>query len=507
MSNRREDSLKKKYVYKLSTNLAGLGIGIFTQAIIPRGLGPKLYGDYNFLINFFTQIVNFFDMGSSQGFYTKLSQRPNEPKLVSFYLYFAGFVTVAFVALVVLAQSLGLGGLLWPDQLMRYVFSAVFLAILIWAVGLLTRIADAYGLTIASEVAKMTQRLFGLAVLALLFVWNVLSLAMFFVYNYCVLFLLAGAICAILRSRGYGIFQNWKMDFSEVKKYTAEFYVYSSPFFLYSLIGMGSGIFDRWLLQVCGGSVEQGFFGLSYQIGAICFMFTSAMTPLITRELSIAYNNKDVKLMAQLFRKHVPLLYSITAMLACFVAINADKVTIVMGGGQFKGAILAVAIMAFCPIHQVYGQLSGSVFYASERTMLYCNIGIAYLLLSMPVTYFLIAPKTLLGLDAGAVGLACKTVLMQFFAVNAQLYCNSRLLGLSFWKYFAHQFVSIIAFLMIAAFARLTTDYMLNVRSCIMTNFIACGILYLIMALILIYFAPIVIGAKRSDLHFYRVSI
>ena len=86
-----EDSLKKRYLFKLSTNLIGLVTGVGTYAIIPRGLGPILYGNFSFLTNFFQQIVNFFDMGTSMCFYTKLSQRQKEFGLVSFYLYFSGF--------------------------------------------------------------------------------------------------------------------------------------------------------------------------------------------------------------------------------------------------------------------------------------------------------------------------------------------------------------------------------------------------------------------------------
>ena len=64
----RSDSLKKRYLAKLSANLVGLAISVVTQAIIPQGLGPRAYGDFHFLSNFITQIVGFLDMGISIGF-------------------------------------------------------------------------------------------------------------------------------------------------------------------------------------------------------------------------------------------------------------------------------------------------------------------------------------------------------------------------------------------------------------------------------------------------------
>jgi len=43
------DFLKKCYIYKLMTDVVSVGIGFLSQAIIPRSLGPKLYGDYGLL--------------------------------------------------------------------------------------------------------------------------------------------------------------------------------------------------------------------------------------------------------------------------------------------------------------------------------------------------------------------------------------------------------------------------------------------------------------------------
>lgn len=495
-----KDSLKKRYFYKLSTNLAGLGIGALIQAVVPRGLGPKAYGDYNFLTNFFTQIINFFDTGSSMGFYTKASQRPREFKLVSFYFYFSAIVALIVVSFVALVQSMALSGILWPNQYLVYVYMALFLGILIWISNIMTRIADAYGLTVPAEKAKIFQKLFGLVALVILFLGDRLSLVNFFLYNYCILVLFIAVFWLIFKKHGYDMFQNWKITFSEVKRYMAEFYKYSHPFFLFGLIAMIAGVFQRWLLQICAGSVEQGFFGLSYQIGAICFMFTSAMTPLIIREFSIAYDSRDMDVMAGLFRKHVPFLYSVTAFLACFAAINADRIALMMGGGQFRGATLSIGVMAFYPIHQVYGQLSGSVFYAADRTRLYCNIGIIFLLLSLPVTYALIAPRKCFGLEAGALGLACQVVLMQFLTVNVQLYFNAKLLRFSFWKYLFHQLTCVAVFATLAFLSRLIIDCMLNIPGGFIIDFVSCGVLYSTMSLIFIYCAPVLIGADRRAL-------
>jgi len=273
---------------------------------------------------------------------------------------------------------------------------------------------------------------------------------------------------------------------------------------VYAFVVLIAGILDRWMLQKFSGSVEQGFYGLSYQIGIICFLFTSAMTPLITREFSIAFGEKNIREMARLFRRYIPMLYTIAAFFACFIAVEADKVTFIMGGAKFQQATLAVAIMAFYPIHQTYGQLSASVFYATGQTRLIRNINSIFVILGLPVAYFLIAPRNMLGLNAGATGLAIKMITLQFIVVNVQLWYNARLLGLRFWRYFAHQIGSVGILLFIAFFARLIIGFVLSFSGNVFISFASSGILYSILVAGVIILFPPIFGVNRNDIKSLR---
>jgi O-antigen/teichoic acid export membrane protein len=496
-----EDSLKKRYLFKLSTNLVGLVIGMVTQAIIPRGLGPKAYGDFHFLTDFFNQIVGFFDMGTSIGFYTKLSQRSKEFGLVSFYLYFTGIVSVAIMVLVVIIHMSQLFPKVWPNQEMQYIYMAAGFGILAWVVQILNKIVDAYGLTVSGELARITQKVLGVVIITLLFIFHQLNLTHLFYYHYLILVFLCGAFVWVMEYNKYSMKRDWTMTLVKIKGYFKEFYLYCHPLFVYALVGLIACIFDRWLLQHCAGSVQQGFFGLSYQIGAICFLFTSAMSPLILREFSIAFGKKDLLQMASLFRRYVPMLYSIAAYFGCFIAMQADKVIYMFGGNRYKEAVMAVTIMAFYPIHQTYGQLSGSVFYATGQTKLYRNIGVTFMLIGLPVTYFLIASREHWGLNTGAMGLAIKMVLLQLISVNVQFYFNSKLLKLSFWRYFGHQLLCVGCLISIAATVTFSVNHLNMLRDKIILNFLVAGFLYTLVVICFVYCFPVVFGLKRQDIY------
>jgi hypothetical protein len=210
--------------------------------------------------------------------------------------------------------------------------------------------------------------------------------------------------------------------------------------------------------------------------------------------------------MAYLFRRYIPPLYGVAAYFSCFLAMQAKNVAYIIGGAKFIDASLAIAIMAFYPIHQTYGQLSSSVFFATAQTRLYRNISITFTIIGLPITYFLIAPVNLMGLDAGSTGLAIKMVLIQFIGVNVELYFNSMFLKLSFWKYFTHQIVCVGCLLSTAFLSLKLVDY-LHIFSNMLFNFLLNGVIYTILVVGLIYFVPVLLGLTRGDIRTFSRSV
>jgi hypothetical protein len=140
------------------------------------------------------------------------------------------------------------------------------------------------------------------------------------------------------------------------------------------------------------------------------------------------------------------------------------------------------------------------VFFATEQTAMYRNIGITFLLIGLPVTFFMVAPEKYYGLNAGSSGLAIKMVVLQIIAVNVQLFYNSRLLGFAFWKYFLHQIICIGYLLLIAFISMFVVDSMSHFNNNIILKFLFSGIIYTSTVFITGYNLPLVFGLKKEDL-------
>ena len=363
---------------------------------------------------------------------------------------------------------------------------------------------DALGLTISSEIIRTLIALLGLCLLVMLFLTEELNIFTLFSQQYLLLTATAlGFILVTAKSLAKDLPPatfSLKLSSTERKNYRLEFFTYSHPLLIQALLSFLMLSFERWLLQWFNGSTEQGFFALSQKVSMACFLFVSAMTPLVMRELSIAWGQKDVRTMGHLLTRFAPLLYIVAAYFSCFTLAEGPTLVNLFGGAEFVAAVLPVQIMALYPLHQAYGQLAGSVFHATGRTHVLRNMTALECLYGLSITWFLLAPNEYFGLSLGACGLAIKTVSVQFITVNAYLWLASRFIPLSFWRNLAHQIYSLALLLALAFLAREVTLLFPHGEAFSLLRFLVSGLLYTLATALLCFLFPQIMGLTRTEL-------
>lgn len=501
-----ESSLKKRYTAKLVSNMLVLVANVIMQSIIPRALGPVSYGNFNFVTNFFQQLIGFLNFNTSTMFYTRLSQRQDDRGLVTFYRNFILVLGLIVGLFVVFGFALGVREKVWPDQEAVFIVSGALWALLSFGLAILSEMSDAYGLTVKAEIAKLVLKLFGLAIIVIMFWLNLITLTNFFVYQLLLLSISIWVATRIIQKSGYLFKLNWRLNDDQFQQYRAEFIKFCHPLLLFTVVATIQGILERWFLQKYSGSAEQGFFGLAFQIGSISFLFSSAMIPLLAREYSVSFAKNDLHEMKRLFMRYVPMLYTITAYFGCFLAIESHNVMLLFGGKSYSGAVLPIAIMCFFPLHQTYGQMTASLFFATGRTTAYRNIGIAMILLSLPLTYYLIGPIEYGALQGGSTGLAVKMVAITVLSVNVQLLYISRLLKLPFMKLLGHQ-ILIISIFVAVALASSHSVRLVSSGSSAFWQFMFAGAIYSIGIFSLVLTFPALCAMKRDEFRQLWISL
>ena len=495
-------TLARRYAYKLLANVASVPVYLVMEAILPRALGPQMYGNYSFATNLFQQLSGFLDMGTSTCFYNALSRRQGEGGLIAFYMR-AG-VLVLCVSLLAAALMLlpPVGDLLLPGVPGWLAPLAAVWAFLTWWGRVLRSTNDALGETVPSELVRTALSLVAVLALVTLFWCGALNVHSLFAQQYAMLGSTALGYWLVTRAawrRRFGCPVPLSLEPHARRAYTREFFDYSHPLFVQALLSFAMLSAERWLLQWFDGSAEQGFFALSQKVSMACFLFVSAMTPLVMRELSIAWGRKDAAGMGRLLNRFAPLLYVVAAYFSCFTLAEGAALVRIFGGEEFAAAIVPVQIMALYPLHQAYGQLTGAVFHATGRTRILRNMAAAECVYGLAAAWTLLAPPHLFGLHLGATGLACKTVFVQMLTVNLYLWLASRFVPLRFWRNLLHQIWSLAALLALAFACREASLLagLGGVES--LPRFFLSGVLYSGCAILVAALLPAFLGLSRQE--------
>jgi len=496
-----KDSLKKRYIYKLSTNLIGGFVNLFSIAIIPRALGVVNFGNFNFTTTIVTQFLNLLEFRTSTCFYTKLAQRPKENKLVLFYSFLSVLIFLFLSVLIIGIAFSPIKQLVFQDQSSVIIIYALFLVILTWVLEIFIKTMDAHGETVPLERMRIWNKVLGGLVLVILYFSNQLDLNNYFYYQYVLLLLLLYYLYRFLKRSSYLIFDSplTKLDFIS---YLKEFYKYSGPLGFYVILQFIHISFDRWILQYYGGSYQQGIYSFSFGISSVCLLFTTTMIPLFTRELSVAAGNQNIKQMASLYRLFVPMLYAITAYFCCFIFVESKSIINLFGGNEYSTAELTLKILAFYPLVSVYSNLNGSVIYANGRTSLVLKLALIFTPLSM-ITSWLLINTGYWGFNLGAEGLAIKEIILELISVVIILYVNTDFLELRFRNYLVHMIFSILPFLVFAYSAHFIVHWLcseLNFSPNPIILFFISGVVYSLLSLLIVWIYPMVFGLSRKDI-------
>ncbi len=491
--------MARRWAAKLGTNLFGMVFNFINISLVPRSLGPAAYGNFEFLLSFFQQLTSFIDTGTSSAFYSKLSRRNEDSGLIRAYGKFV--VAVFFVMLIGIAVVWwgGWQAEVWPGQEWEFILLAALLGYATWVSDVSRKIVDAFGLTIRGELAFVVARALGTAAVIVLFLASWLSLTTLFVKELLFFGVVIGVFAFVAN-------RHWQQQLKTSSYSTrdravmAELWAYCAPLLVYALAGVITGVADRWLLQRYAGSEEQGFYALSFRVAAVSLVFTSAMTQLIMREYSRAHHQGDVEETRRLFKRYVPMLYTLAAYMAAFISLQAETVVWLLGGSNFAAAGPALMLMALYPIHQTYGQMNGVLLFATEQTVLYRNIGVLAMTAGLAASWVLLAPSDEGGLATGSLGLAVKMVLVQFIAVNVQLWFNLKSLGLKFSHFFMHQ-IGVVAGLLAIAWLATAVVGVLSLSK--IGNFIVAGMMYTALVALTVFKFPACVGSNAIELDTY----
>jgi O-antigen/teichoic acid export membrane protein len=426
------EKVAHRYAATLVAQLAQMVFATGTAAIVPRALGPASYGNYYFLLNTAAAIRGL-EPSTQQAFFTFSAQDEKSGPLTRLY----GLTLVVQVGLVcgVIALSAWTGVMhwIWPGQRLVDVAWVTLLDWILFLALTLRQIGDSKGLTVRPQMLTLAASAFNFAALVCLLLAGVLTFATFVFIN-----LLSGAAaCGLLAywllSRHADLWWNSRLR-GRVKSYAKRWWTFSGPLIGAEYYGRLTAYLGTYLVQFWYGSVAQGQLAVALRWSGLVLVFTSSALSIFWREIAAAASSGDHQAAGRIFLRFNRALFSLVIALCVWLSFTSRTLVRVVAGHAYEGAIPVLAVMAFYPLQQTYGQINTAALKASERTRTFRNIVVALSVPELLVTYWLLAPRTAAvpGLELGGLGVAIQMVCFGLVSVQVYEMANFRFWGLNY---------------------------------------------------------------------------
>lgn len=499
-------SIKIRFIVSVGANGLRAFISFLSGLLIARGLSPSGYGDLTFLLGSFVAVRSLIDMGSSGSFYTFISQRPRNKK---FYLSYFGWLAIQFaltflaVAVILpraIVDSLWLGH---SRTVVLLAFAAVYLQQHVWQTVM--QVGESSRKTVIVQLMSVTLAVVNLGGIVSLLAMEMISIEL--VFWLIVIQYFIAILCSLwfLRNKEDHYGEDPEFSFNCMLREYAQF---CKPLMLYSLFSFVYEFVDRWVLQRYGGASQQGFYQIAYQFSAASLLATNSVLNIFWKEIAEAYERLDRERVEYLYLKVNRGLVILSAALSGFFIPWAGEIVTVLLGKPYLSAVPVLTVMLFYPIYQSMGFICTTMFMATNRTRTYMKFGITMMIVSLPISYLVQAPRAAVGwvpgLELGAIGMALKTVILTVIFVNAQVWVIARQ---NSWKFdWVFQAVGIGLLIATGYFVKFIASLIWNTgaatnRFDLFYPFLFSGFFYTIIVMALIWLMPWLIGTEREYLN------
>ncbi len=186
-----------------------------------------------------------------------------------------------------------------------------------------------------------------------------------------------------------------------------------------SVFSFCTDFFDRWLLQDQFGNKEQSFFSYGMTIASIGSLIGAGIFSVLWKEFSELNFTNNFEKLKSIYSSYYLILFVTTSFFCMYLVPWVPEIIQMTVGKQFSEAKSTVLVLLFLPIYQIVGRLNLVFLYATFRNNLILRMNLLSFILSVFFSYILIVPsdKIIPGMGLGALGLAAKTIIVNWVVV------------------------------------------------------------------------------------------
>lgn len=497
-----EESVRRRYLVTLITQFVQLAGSIVTAGVVPRALRPADFGNYSFLMNTASTIRTFLDPSASQAFFTFSSQERRTGSLTQLYglvILIQMAVSFSLISIVVFAGRLDS---IWPGQRLEHILLVTVLDWMIFLAIILRQLGDSKGLTVRAQFISLAASVLNIAGVLVLNSMGRLNLYTYIAINMISTIVIGVGLVRWLLMENEGL--TWEGTVRErLREYISRWWRYASPLLVWEYYKPLLAYLSVYLLQRWYGSVEQGYFALASKWSAFVLVFTSSALSIFWREIANAVSRGERERAARIYEKFTHLLFFLSVVLCAWLSFGSPYLVQILVGEEYLLAVPTLALMAFYPLQQTYGQINVAALKGAEQTKVIRNLGILISIPDLLLTYFLLAPADapIPGLRLGALGVAIKMVVYGLISVQAYERISHRLFNLSYVKTFSRK-SGVAVLVLICALLSMSVlgHFLAGLGTLPVVNFVIVSTSYFLLIASLFVFIPESAGMNKVEL-------
>ncbi len=498
------NTIRTRFIASLMANVIRGGVAFLTSLLLARWLAPQEYGRMAFLLASMMAVRGLLDMGTASASFTFLSQRRRSRKFVTYYWRWVAIQLALALLMITVALPDAVVDRFWFGEsrsTLVLALLAVFMQNVVWTVA--SQMAEASRETLRLQRLNTLIVVFHLAAAFVLWWLESLSLSLIFA-----IVSVEWAVAGWLAARLYHAADDAQRTGGNpdtARSMFGEFKSYCLPLLPFAWLSIAYDFADRWMLQHWGGATEQAYFGVGQQFTGIVLLATTSILRIFWKEIAEAHHVGDQQRVAALYRRVSRGLYFIGAVVAGGLMPWVSEILQLTVGSAYVEGNVTLVLMFLYPVHQSLGQITGTMFLATAQVRLYVVLSMAFMLASLVVAYFMMAPTDarIPGLGLASQGLSLKMVTMQILTVNALAWQMARKLGCRFdWEY---QVVGLGATVVLGWLAKAIV--MAAGSGAGLAAMVAASFLYALAIAALFYLMPWLGGLSREELKQYAHSL
>lgn len=496
-------SVRIRFIVSVFSNGSRAALSFASGMMVARALKPTAYGDLTFLLGSFTAFQTLLDLGTSNAFFTMISQRARSRGFFVAYFAWQGVQFAAVVVLVGLLCPPRMLHVIWlghPRGLIVVAFIATFAQQQLWVA--VSQIGEGSRQSVRVQTMNVMIATVHLILVTIFICYISISIRIVF---HVMIVEYGSAIVLSYWFLRHPHGKDRNISAMSINATFLEYWVYCKPLAILSVATFSYFFADRWMLQRFGGGAEQGFYQVSAQFAGVALLATASILRIFWKEIAEAYARRDLMRVERMHRKAFRGLVLVSSAFSCLLIPWSDKIVSLFLSSAYYRAAPVLTIMFVYPILQTMGQINGATLLACGHTRAYAAVSVVFMLISIPATYFVQAPtdgQLVHGFGGGALGMAIKMVGLSLLSVNVQAWVLARK---ERWRFdWGFPFVTFGLTLALGYAVRSIVFLVWHAPSVtglpLLTLFICCVVLYLIGLATLVWYMPMFVGMNRSEL-------